>query len=109
MLGRRRFNRIFTAPNPCYLMQPARCTVPMKDTLKVTLENDNDRFHIIKFSKTKLSTFTWEVLSHLLLPTDVAPSANYLFGSMAQHMVEQYFAECSRVSGLSHMTFMSDY
>ena len=58
---------------------------------EVILQLDNARPHVVKPVKTYLETLKWEVLSHPPYSPDIAPSAYYLFRSMAHGLADQQF------------------
>ncbi|EFN85922.1 Histone-lysine N-methyltransferase SETMAR, partial [Harpegnathos saltator] len=53
--------------------------------------HDNSQPHVAKQVKTYLKTLNWEVLSHPPYSPDIAPSACYLFRSMAHCLSKQRF------------------
>jgi len=58
---------------------------------KVILQHDSARPHVAKSIKTYLETLKWEVLSHPLYSSDIAPSDYHLFRSMTHDLADQYF------------------
>ncbi|GFV02218.1 mariner Mos1 transposase [Trichonephila clavipes] len=64
---------------------------------KVILQRDNARPHVAKVVKTYLETLKWEVLSHPLYSTDLAPSDYHLFRSMAHGLADQHFRSYEEV------------
>jgi len=55
-----------------------------KDNDKIILLHDNARPHVAKIVKKYLETLKWDVLSHPLYSSDIAPSGYWLFRRMQQ-------------------------
>ena len=65
---------------------------------KVILLYDNAPSHTAKPVKETIEAFSWEIFSHAVYSSDLAPSDYYLFASMGHALSDQHFTSYENAS-----------